>query len=151
MGHSKNHHQAAEKFCGIPVLLYTMREKESKFMSRKTIEKNLVKALLKDGAMTRALFEYELEEHVDEFLQSKREDSDDFFFALTERKDEVAMLLIDNDDKVYVNEEARARLKTFWKGSVYEHNLKMLIPQMADELSKGFLSVNGVKAQVNGK
>ena len=114
-------------------------------MSKKTIEKSLTKALLKDGAMTRALFEYELEEHVDEFLKSKKEDGDDFFFALTERKSDVAMLLIDGDDKVYVNEEARARLKMFWKGSVYEHNLKILIPQMADDLNEGFLSVNGVK------
>lgn len=116
-------------------------------MSKKTIEKSLTKALLNEGAMERALFEYQLEEHIEGFLKSKQEDNDDYFYALTEQNGKVAMLFIDSDDKVYINEEARARLKTFWKGPVYELNLRMLIPQMADELSKGFLSVNGVKMQ----
>lgn len=116
-------------------------------MSKKTIEKNLIKALLNDGKMDYALFEYQLKEYIDEFLKSKQEDDDDYFYALTEQNNKVAMLLIDGDNKIYVNEEARARLKTFWKGSVYEHNLKMLIPHMADELSRGFFSVNGVKIQ----
>ncbi|MBI3150569.1 MAG: hypothetical protein HYZ21_00400 [Chloroflexi bacterium] len=116
-------------------------------MSKKTIEKSLTKALLHDGAMEYALFEYELEEHIDEFLKSKQEDGDDYFYALSERNGKVAMLFIDGGDEVYINEEARARLKTFWKGPIYELNLRMLIPQMADELSKGFLSVNGVKMQ----
>ena len=116
-------------------------------MSKKTIEKNLIKALLNDGAMAYALFEYELEEHIDEYLKSKQEDGDDYFFAVTEHTNDVAMLLIDKKNKVHINEKARAVLKKYWKGSVYEHNLRLLIPQMADELSKGFLSVNGVKIQ----
>lgn len=118
-------------------------------MSKKTIEKSLITALLHDGEMSHSLFEYELEEHINEFLKSKQEDKDDYFYALTERNGKVAMLFIDGDDKVYINEDARARLKTFWKGAVYERNLKILIPQMADELSKGFLSVNGIKIQRN--
>ena len=115
-------------------------------MSKKTIEKNLIKALLNDGAMEYALFEFELEEHVDDFLKSKKEDKDDYFFAVTEKDNDVAMLLIDKKNKVHVNEKARAMLKKYW-GKSYEHNLKTLIPQMADELSKGFLSVNGIKIQ----
>lgn len=118
-------------------------------MSKKTIEKSITTALLHDGEMSHSLFEYELEEHINEFLRSKQEDKDDYFYALTERNDKVAMLFIDGDDKVYVNEEARAHLKTVWKGAVYGRNLKILIPQMVDELSKGFLSVNGVKIQRN--
>ena len=57
------------------------------------------------------------------------------------------MLLIDGDDKVHVNEEARAVLKTFWKGSVYKDNMLMLLPQMVDELNEGYYFVTGVKAQ----
>jgi len=64
-------------------------------MSKKTIEKNLVKALLHDGAMAHKLFEFELEEQVDEFLKSKRKDKDDYFFAVTEHTNDVAMLLSD--------------------------------------------------------
>lgn len=115
-------------------------------MSKKIIEKNLVKALLKDGRMAYALYQYELEEHVDEYIKSKQDDKDDYFFAVTEHTNDVAMLLIDENNKVHVNEKARALLKKFWNKS-YEHNMKIMIPHMADELSKGFLSVNGVKMQ----
>jgi vacuolar-type H+-ATPase subunit E/Vma4 len=116
-------------------------------MSKKTIEKNLIKALLNDGAMEYALFEYELEEHIDEYLKSKQEDKDDYFFAVTEHTNDVAMLLIDGKNKVYVNEKARALLKKLWPKSAYKHNMKILIPQMVDELSRGYLFVTGVKVQ----
>jgi len=115
--------------------------------SKKTIEKNLIKVLLNNGEMEYALFEYELEEHIDEYLKSKREDGDDYFFAVTEHTNDVAMLLIDKKNKVHVNEEARAILKKYWNKSVYEHNMEILIPQMASELSKGYLFVSGVKIQ----
>ena len=114
-------------------------------MSKKTIEKNLAKALLNDGAMAYALFEYELEEHIDEYLKSKQEDGDDYFFAVTEHTNDVSMLLIDENNKVYINEEARALLKEFWPKSAYKQNMQILIPQMVDELRKGFLFVVGVK------
>jgi len=116
-------------------------------MSKMTTEKYLVRALLDDGAMSKALFEDELQDQIDEFLKSKREDQDDFFFAVTESDKQVAMLLIDRDDKVHVNEDARAVLKTFWQKSVYDDNILMLLPQMVDELSEGYYFVTGVKAQ----
>lgn len=116
-------------------------------MSKITTEKHLVRTLLDDGAMSKALFEEELRDQTDEFLKSKQEDGDDFFFAITESNNQVAMLLIDGDDKVHVNEEARAVLKTFWQKSVYEDNILLLLPQMVDELSEGYYFVSGVKAQ----
>ena len=116
-------------------------------MSKLTTEKYLVRALLDDGPMSKALFEEELQDQIDEFLKSKQEDQDDFFFAITESDNQVAMLLIDGDDHVYVNEEARAVLKTFWQKSIYEDNMLVLIPQMVDELSEGYYFVTGVKVQ----
>jgi uncharacterized membrane protein YvbJ len=116
-------------------------------MSKMTTEKYLVRALLDDGAMSKALFEEELQDQMDEFMKSKQEDEDDFFFAITERDNQVAMLLIDRDDNVHVNEEARAVLKTYWQKSVYDDNILMLLPQMVDELSEGYYFVSGVKAQ----
>lgn len=116
-------------------------------MSKMTTEKHLVRALLNDGAMSKALFEEELQEQIDEFLKSKQEDGDDYFFAITERDNHVAMLLIDGDDKVHVNEEARSVLKTYWQKSVYNDNMLMLLPQMVDELIEGYYFVTGVKAQ----
>lgn len=116
-------------------------------MGKKTIEKNLIKALLNDGAMEYALFEFELEEHIGEYLKSKQEDGDDYFFAVTEHTNDVAMLLIDKENKVHVNEKARAVLKKYWNKSVYKYNMQILIPQMAEQLSKGYLFVSGVKLQ----
>jgi len=131
----------------VPVLLYTDKNKIGVRMSKLTTEKYLVRALLDDGVMSKALFEEELEAEIEEFLKSKQEDQDDYFFAITERDNQVAMLLIDEDDNVHVNEEARAVLQTFWQNSIYHDNILTLIPQMVDELSEGYLFVTGVKAQ----
>ena len=72
-------------------------------MSKKSIEKSLRKALLDDGPLVRALFEYELEEHVDAYARSKQTDGDKYFFAVTEHSNDVAMLLIDEGDQLHVN------------------------------------------------
>ena len=66
-------------------------------MSKKNIERNLKKALLDDGPLEQALFEYELEEYVEEYMKSKQVDNDEFFFAITEQNGDVAMLLIDKE------------------------------------------------------
>lgn len=116
-------------------------------MNTRTIEKNLVKALLVDGTMSDGLFEYELEEHIDEFLKSKHEDHDDYFFALTRRANEVAMLLIDEDDNIHANEKARALLKLLWPKTAYRHNMQILLPQMVEELNEGHIFITGVKVQ----
>ena len=116
-------------------------------MNIKTIEKNLVRVLLNDGMMTYALFEHELAEHIDEFLKSRQEDGDDYFFAVTGRANEVAMLLIDANDHVHENEKARSLLKVLWPKSAYKHNMQILIPQMAKELNGGYIFVTGVKVQ----
>jgi hypothetical protein len=129
------------------ILLYTGKNKIGVPMSKLTTEKYLVRALLENGPMSKALFQEELEDQIDEFLKSKQEDQDDYFFAITENNNHVAMLLIDEDDNVHVNEEARAVLMTFWQKSVYEHNMLILIPQMVDELIEGYYFVTGVKAQ----
>ena len=115
--------------------------------SKKIIEKNLSKALLEDGKMEYALFEYELEEHIDEYLKSKLEDGDDYFFAVTEHTNDVAMLLIDKKNKVHVNEKARAILKKYWNKSAYKYNIQILIPQMVEQLNNRYLFVSGVKIQ----
>lgn len=113
-------------------------------MRKKTIEKNLIKALLADGPLVKALFEYELEEHIEEYLQSKRQDNDKYFFAVTEHTNDVAMLLIDEHDKVHVNAVARTVLKKLWQNA-YRKNIQLLIPQMASELDAGYLFTAGVK------
>lgn len=114
-------------------------------MRQKTIEKNLKKALLNDGPLVYALYEFELEEHVEEYLLSKQTDADKYFFAVTEHTNDVAMLLIDEDDKVYINEAARTRLKELWPGDAYRENFQKMIPHIAEQLDAGFLFAAGVK------
>jgi len=119
-------------------------------MSKKSIEKNLIKALLNDGKLVKALFDYELAEHVDEYLLSKKQDKDKYFFAVTEHTNDVAMLLIDDNDIVHINEMARQRLQTLWSDA-YGENMKKLIPDMAEQLEAGFLYSAGVKEVENFK
>ena len=113
-------------------------------MRQKIIEGNLKKTLLDDGPFVWALFEYELEEHLEEYLLSKQADGDKFFFAITEHTNDVAMLLIDESDKVHTNEAARTLLKELWNAA-YRENIQKLIPHIAEQLDAGYLFAAGVK------
>jgi len=113
-------------------------------MSKKTIAANLKRVLLDDAPFALALFEYELQEHIAEYLESKHADNDRYFFAVTEHSNDVAMLLIDEQDVVHINEAARAALRALWKDA-YVQNVQQLIPKMAQNLSAGYLSAMGVK------
>jgi len=108
------------------------------------VEKNLTRTLLEDGPFAQALFEYELAEHIEEYIQSKQADNDRYFFAVTEHTNDVAMLLIDESDKVHVNEDALLLLKKIWQ-DVYRENMRRLIPYIAKELEAGYLYTAGVK------
>ncbi|MBL8167440.1 MAG: hypothetical protein JNJ50_04770 [Acidobacteria bacterium] len=114
-------------------------------MSAKKIEKLLEEALLNDGQMAQALFEYEFEEEdLEELKASLIEDDDDYLFAVTENTGDVAMVLIEKSGQVHANEQAREKLKEHWQ-SAYKRNLKLMIPDFAQQLSAGELPINGVK------
>jgi vacuolar-type H+-ATPase subunit E/Vma4 len=113
-------------------------------MSIKTIEKNLTKALLNDGEMKHELYEWEVEEHLEDFKKSMQRDNDEFLFVVTENNNEVAMVLIEKTGEIHINEKAREKLKEIWSDN-YQKNLLFLIPQFAEDLQSGNLAVNGVK------
>lgn len=113
-------------------------------MTTKKIERLLKQALLHDGAMEYALYEYELADHLDDLKTSMAHDKDDYIFAITENRGDVAMALIENSGQVYVNEEARERLKTLCPAA-YESNIKLLLPMLAQQLHEGQIPINGVK------
>lgn len=119
-------------------------------MRRKIIEKNLRKALLEEGPFAMALFEWELQEHVAEYLLSKRADHDKYFIAVTEHTNDVAMLLIDEHDAIHINENARTVLKKLW-GTVYRSNLELFLPDMARELDSGNLWSAGVQVATDAQ
>jgi hypothetical protein len=113
-------------------------------MTANKIKKLLEKTLLHDGVMKYTLYEYELEESLEEFKLSLETDQDDYIFAVTENSGHVAMVLIDKPGQVYINEQAREKLRTVWKDA-YNKNMRMLIPVFARQLHSGVLPINGVK------
>ncbi len=113
-------------------------------MKKRKIANTLRKALLEDGKMERALYEYELEEHIDYWYEGLKSDRDQLVFAVTESSGHVAMVLITPDKTIYVNEEAREKLAKFWI-KAYENNINQLIPMMAENLANDIISVTGVK------
>ena len=113
-------------------------------MQKKSTKKWLEQALLHDGEMQQELYEFELEEMLDDLKSSMAEDKDDFIFAVTENRGDVAMVLIEKSGKVHINEQAREGLKALWPAA-YESNLKKLIPAFAALLNGGEIPVNGVK------
>lgn len=113
-------------------------------LQQKAIENRLRKALLENGEMHHALYEYELEEHIDYWYAGLKADKDEFVFVVTENTGHVAMALIMPDKTLYINEEARAKLNQFWP-KTYHTNLTRLIPKMAADLAGGDIAVNGVK------
>ena len=117
-------------------------------MAKKSIKKLLEQALLHDGEMREELYEYELEEMLDELKSSMAQDKDDYIFAVTENGGDVAMVLIEKSGRVHINERARERLKALWPAA-YESNMKMLIPVFAAQLRGGEIPVQGVKTVRN--
>ena len=112
-------------------------------MSNREIANLLNKALLQDGEMEHALYEFELEEHIEYWYEGLKADRDEFVFAVTENSGDVAMVLITKEKTVYINEDAREKLVEFWP-KTYKINMLHLIPVMAEELANDIIAVNGV-------
>lgn len=115
-------------------------------MGAKKIERLLTNALLKGGDMVYELYAFELEENLDFWATSMARDEDDFILTVDEHDGDVAMALLHKTDGLYVNEDAREKLKELWGGQ-YENNIRKMIPYWAAELSVGSLPLNGVKFQ----
>jgi hypothetical protein len=55
--------------------------------------------------------------------------------------------LIDDKNRLHINEQARTKLKQSWKKN-YVQNLQKLIPQIAQELHDGYIFRIGVKEAI---
>ena len=115
-------------------------------LARKRIEQLLRKALLDDGEMVYELYEYELEENYDYWIASMKRDKNNFILAVTEHSNDVAMALVDKDDGLFVNEQARDKLKELWLDQ-YTNNVEKLIPYWAIQLAAGSIPLMGVNFQ----
>jgi len=113
-------------------------------MSRKRIQQALEKTLLQNRPMHQDLYVYELEELCEEFFISLIRDNDAFLFAVTENNNHVAMVLLEPSGAVYVNENARTKLREYWP-QTYDSNMRQLIPAFIKQLMNNELPINGVK------
>ncbi len=111
-------------------------------MTKRDLKKLLEKTLIRDGVMYYSLYEYELEESLEEFKSSLETDQDDYIFAVTENSGHIAMVLIDKSGEIYINEQAREKLQTIWKDA-YNSNMRILIPAFVKQLHSGVLPING--------
>ena len=64
------------------------------------IVNSLRKASLENGPMVKALYEYELAEHIDYWYRSIKKDKEDFALIITENRSHVAIALIESDKTV---------------------------------------------------
>jgi hypothetical protein len=117
--------------------------KENK-MSAKKIAKSLEDALLHDGKMAQALYEFEFEDELDDLKASLAEDDDDYLFSITENNGDIAMVLIEKAGDVLINEQAREKLKEYWQDN-YNKNIQLIIPDLAEQLEADELPITGVK------
>ena len=110
------------------------------------IQARLLSALVLDGPMSQALYEWELEEHAAFWRKGMLRDKDDFLLAVTEHSGDVAMLLIDKKGRIFINEEARRWLRRKWKApGVYPNNIALFLPGMARQLHGGDIWTMGVR------
>jgi len=111
--------------------------------NRVRIENNLRKVLLEGESFSLALFEYELKENLNFYVSSRIEEQDKYFMAITENTDDVAMILVNEQNQVLVNKLARQELQNYW-GKSYENNFDKLIPQIAKALDQDLIYITGI-------
>jgi hypothetical protein len=110
---------------------------------RKALERQIRNVFLNDEIFSIEAFVEILEAEIDELSESKWIDEEDYIFAVAELRGHLGMVLIDQADEVYANEDARAMLKKLWPAA-YEKNIIRLIPDMAEDLIGGDLFTMGV-------
>jgi hypothetical protein len=120
-------------------------------MTLKEICDVLEHVLLQDGEMDRALYEWEMEEHVDYWTAKMRQNQSEYLIVadvsmnMVTGQPRAALLVLEPAGPISVNEAARDRLKALWKDA-YAPNMQKLIPSFAQMLKDGQLPVHGVKA-----
>ena len=120
-------------------------------MTLKEIHDVLERVLLQDGEMDRALYEWEMEEHIDYWTAKMRQNQSEYLIVadvsmnMVTGQPRAALLVLEPAGPISVNEAARDRLKALWKGS-YASNMRKVIPSFANMLKDGQLAVHGVKS-----
>jgi hypothetical protein len=113
-------------------------------MGTREISSALRKALLKgENNMSLALYQDKMVKHLDEWYEGLKDDREDLLFVITEMAGEIAMVVIEKNRNIYVNEESKEYLSKIWTKN-YTKNIKFLIPMMADHINEAVFSITGV-------
>ena len=112
-------------------------------MRTREISSALRKVFLKGASMSLALYQEKLEEHIDEWYEELKSDREHFAFVVTEKDGDVAMLIMDQDKNIYVNEDARTKIAEIW-GKNYTNNTNLLLPDMIDRIDEYGLAIDGI-------
>ena len=102
----------------------------------------LYNALILEGEMKYDLYEYEIEDLLPIWQEELKTDPKEYIFVVTVNVDDVAMVLLTKKGEIFINEEARNKLKIIWK-SHYTNSIKSIIPSMVKKLMKDELPVIG--------
>lgn len=104
----------------------------------------LRKSLLEGGYLSRVVYENQLEDSIDRWHIGLQISGEEFLFAVAERSEEIALVLIESNKRLYINEAARAKLAEIWTIG-YSTCMENLIPLLAEDLAEGVTSVTGVQ------
>lgn len=114
-------------------------------LDRKSRMINLLRsALLESGPLSRIVYENALEDNIDRWHIGIQIDDENYLFAVAEMGGEIAMVLVESNKRLYINEAARQKLADLWT-TAYRTNLENLIPIFAEDLADGALSVTAVR------
>lgn len=106
----------------------------------------LYQALLLDKKMDKALYEFDLKEHIEKWKQELQDDKDEFMFAITENSGNVAMVLITKRNSVFINEKALKKLKALFNAA-YKQNIETLLPNIVADLLNDNIAANTISYQ----
>jgi hypothetical protein len=129
--------------CGLRYPIFNKKFNKNKFMRTREISSALRKVFLKGGSMSLSLYQKELAEHIDEWYEELKQDQENLAYVVTEKDGDVAMLIIDQDKNIYVNEDARAKLAVVWAKN-YINNMNLLLPSIVDRIDEYGLAIDGI-------
>ena len=127
-----------------------MSVKKQNSVQAVTLFTTLYQALLLDKKMDKALYEFDLEEHVEKWQQELQDDKDEFMFAITENTGNVAMVLITKRKTVFINGKALKKLKALFNGA-FKQDIETLLPSFVTDLLNGNIAVNTISYQTTTK
>ncbi len=110
------------------------------------LTQRLRQALLEAGPLSQKLYDFELAEGIEFWYDGMVVDGDAYFIVISEMEGDVAMLLMDQDKQVHINEAARVQLMHLWAES-YSGNIEQLLPSIVEDLREGFVAAIGIKTE----